>query len=443
VEGRASQALPIFALALSLALALALWVTGPVGPDDVWAPLFLRGYAAAWLCYLAAAVIVNRTRSLPRWVLVWIVVAAVGMRLIALERTPPLSTDVWRYLWDGRVASAGINPFRFPPEAPELRQLRDSNWRNINYRSISTIYPPAAQLLFTGLARLRDGDAEAFRWAFAFFDIGIILALLALLRRTGRPLERVIWYAWCPLAITEVTAGAHVDAFALFLFLLALLATDRMDGKPGLASGCLLAASVMAKGYALLALPFFLRRGGWRFSLAFIVSCTVLLLPYLGAGPQLFMGLRTYLAEWQTNASVFLLLDKLLARVTETHFGLARGITMGLVLIVVGALVWRQKPGLEWLLGASFAAFGAQLFLSAPTLPWYALWLAPALCWWAIPGVALFTLMVSAQYYARWLNPGDQAAQFALLWAGYLPVYALLLGQLIWWRRRSDASHTP
>lgn len=447
VGGRGwSQAATWASVALGLALAGALWTTGPAAPNAAWAPAFLRGYAAAWACYVVAGVVVSRARQLPRWVLVWIVVAAVGMRLVALARTPPLSTDVCRYLWDGRVANAGLNPFAYPPDAPELRRLRDRNWREINFKHIPTIYPPAAQMLFAGLARARERDAEAFRWTFALFDTGSLLVLVALLRRTGRPPPRVIWYAWCPLAITEVTAGAHVDALALFLFLLALLATPRDDARPGIASGCLLAASVMAKGYALLAVPFFVRRGGWRFPLAFVVVCAVLLTPYAEAGPQLFTGLQAYTAAWKTNASIFLVIDRLLARVTEGHFGLARWVTTGMVLVLIAMLLWRQKPGLEWLLGASFAAFGAQLFLGAPTLPWYAIWLAPALCWWAIPGVTLFTLTVSTQYYGRWLYPGDHAAQYALLWAGYMPVYLLLVGQLIYQRldrRRSAPVHAP
>ncbi|MCJ7749789.1 MAG: hypothetical protein MUQ65_01645, partial [Armatimonadetes bacterium] len=170
----------------------------------------------------------------------------------------------------------------------------------------------------------------------------------------------------------------------------------------------------------------------------------LLLLPYLGAGMQLFGGLRAYVGAWQTNASIFLLVDRLLARATDAHFGWARVLTVGVVLLIVAALAWRQKPGLEPLMGASFAAIGAQLFIGAPTLPWYVIWLVPALCWWAIPGLVLFTLTVSAQYYARWLFPGDEAAHYALLRAGYVPVYLLLAGQVIWWRlRRSTPSRSP
>jgi hypothetical protein len=398
----------------------------------------LVGYVLAWVCYVCAAVVATRAARLPRWALLWIVVVAIALRVVCLVRTPPLSTDVWRYLWDGRVANAGINPYQYAPYAPELRHLRDDNWTGINHKHISTIYPPLAQMLFRGLARVRDQDAEAFRWTFVVFDVGSVLVLIALLKRTGRPPERVIWYAWCPLAATEVSAGAHVDAFALFLLLLALLLAARA-GRPGPGSAIALAGAVMAKGVALLGVPFFVRRGGWRVLLPLAAVCLGLLVPYVEAGRQLVGGMETYLAAWKVNSSLFLVINGLLSRITPDHFIITRGLTTAAVLAIVGWLLWRQGSDGEALLRSSFLALGAQLLIGAPTLPWYVMWVVPALCWWRVPGLVLFTLTVSAQYYARWLYPGDEAAHNALLWAGYLAVYVLLLGQFIWWRLHRHA----
>jgi hypothetical protein len=379
-------------------------------------------------------------------VVVLVLVFAIGLRLVALERTPPLSTDAYRYLWDGRVANAGVNPFLYPPDARELRALRDANWRKISFKHVPTIYPPAAQLAFRSLAFGRGSGIEAFRWAFALFDIGTVCLLMALLRRTGRPPEQAVWYAWCPLAVTETTAGAHVDAAGLFLLMLALLASSNPGRSPGpgpqppapapspwsaVGSGLALAGAVMAKGYAVLALPFFIRRGGWRLALAFALACAALAAPFVQAGAGLVAGLRAYLGAWQANAGVFLLLDHMLARVTPNHFTATRALTGAAVVLLVAVLTVRLRPGMESLLRATFLALGAQLLLGAPTLPWYVIWIVPALCWWGVPGLALFTLTVSAQYYARWLYPGDQAAHQALLWAGYTPVYALLAGQYL------------
>ncbi len=54
-----------------------------------------------------------------------IVVLAVAMRVPAWWGTPAHSDDLHRYLWDGRVQRAGINPYLHPPDAPELAGLRD------------------------------------------------------------------------------------------------------------------------------------------------------------------------------------------------------------------------------------------------------------------------------------------------------------------------------
>ncbi len=81
----------------------------------------------------------------------WIIVgAAVAMRIPLLLADPYLSSDVYRYIWDGRVQGYGINPYQYVPAAPELATLRESViYPNINRADYAaTIYPPAAQLLF-------------------------------------------------------------------------------------------------------------------------------------------------------------------------------------------------------------------------------------------------------------------------------------------------------
>ena len=37
------------------------------------------------------------------------------LRLVFLPVMPSLTTDYYRYVWDGRVQLAGINPYRYRP----------------------------------------------------------------------------------------------------------------------------------------------------------------------------------------------------------------------------------------------------------------------------------------------------------------------------------------
>jgi hypothetical protein len=80
------------------------------------------------------------------------------MRLGLLFETPRLSDDIYRYLWDGRVQAAGINPYRYIPADPHLAFLRDDAiYPHINRRDYApTTYPPGAQMFFFAVTRVTE-----------------------------------------------------------------------------------------------------------------------------------------------------------------------------------------------------------------------------------------------------------------------------------------------
>jgi hypothetical protein len=84
-------------------------------------PLLL--IAAAWLAFGIGALLI--LRSPPRAAVVLILAGAAALPLLAGLGPPRSSDDLYRYLWDGRVQAAGINPYRYVPAAPELAGLRD------------------------------------------------------------------------------------------------------------------------------------------------------------------------------------------------------------------------------------------------------------------------------------------------------------------------------
>ena len=108
-------------------------------------PFFLALFCGATALYLLA---VWKSREAPLWL-----VAVFGLlfRATLLPASPTLSDDIYRYVWDGRVQAAGINPYRYAPASEALAHLRDGTiYPGVNHREIPTIYPPAAQALFLG-----------------------------------------------------------------------------------------------------------------------------------------------------------------------------------------------------------------------------------------------------------------------------------------------------
>ena len=71
---------------------------------------------------------------------------------------PLLSSDIYRYVWDGRVQAAGINPYRYFPADEALAFLRDGAiFPHINRADTAvTIYPPVTQLFFLIVTRIGE-----------------------------------------------------------------------------------------------------------------------------------------------------------------------------------------------------------------------------------------------------------------------------------------------
>src|SRR6185369_9777109 len=107
--------------------------------------------------YLIAAWLIVRNRG-GRGTVVLVLIFAGLFRLSILFAPPYLSDDIYRYVWDGRVQAAGINPYRYIPAAPELAHLRDNViYPKINRRDWAhTIYPPSAQAVFFLTTRISE-----------------------------------------------------------------------------------------------------------------------------------------------------------------------------------------------------------------------------------------------------------------------------------------------
>src|SRR5262249_42509982 len=80
-----------------------------------------------------AAFLVARRDDGGRTALAVILTTAVLLRIGALTAPVYLSDDIYRYIWDGRVQAAGINPYRYIPTDTHLAPLRDETvYPNIN-----------------------------------------------------------------------------------------------------------------------------------------------------------------------------------------------------------------------------------------------------------------------------------------------------------------------
>jgi hypothetical protein len=374
--------------------------------------LYLVGVRLAWHCGRAVALAAIGTGLL--------------FRLLVLPAPVVLSTDPYRYLWDGRVQLAGVNPYRFAPDAEALAGLRDAEiYPRINRPWAPTIYPPGAELVFAGLAWVAPGRIGALRVFLVLCDLATLLLLRRLLQRLQLPEGRVAVYAWAPLPILEFAQAGHIDAALIPLVLLALLC--RIEGRQGTA-GFLLGTAALLKIYPAALLPILWRRKDARLPLAFGATVVAAYLAYArGVGWKVAGFLPTYLASFEDfNVGLRAFLTQDIGFRGEP----ARLVVMGLLAFALAATllcIGRRRPetpaGLARAVGAGV---GTYLLLVPTTMhPWYVVWLVPFLAilpgawWWYLSGV------IALSYIGYTVDPHQVP-----LWARsleYMPVYALLL----------------
>jgi len=93
--------------------------------------------------------------SLP----VFIIITGIIFRITLIPSIPTTSPDVYRYIWEGKVAINGFNPYQQAPDNPQISYLKSGIWEKVGFKSMPSIYPPLAQTVFV-LGYLISGDAN-------------------------------------------------------------------------------------------------------------------------------------------------------------------------------------------------------------------------------------------------------------------------------------------
>jgi len=402
---------------------------------------FMTTLCIAGALWLAAVVLVRRGDP-PREAIWIVLVVTAAMRGITFAAPPLLSTDIYRYVWDGRVQRAGINPYRYVPDAAELAVLRDQVvFPNINRANYAhTIYPPAAEAIFAAAAFVAPGryGMKAVMAGFDVLSMGCIAALLRLMNRN--PAELLI-YAWLPLPVWEFAGSGHIDAAATGLMALALVLSAL--GRPA-PLGITLAVATFTKFLPGAVLPVFWRDGRWKLLCVFVATAIALYLPYLGVGRDVFGFLRGYtVEEGLRNGHGIVLLDVLSRFGSLPHWAATAYFVF--VLVVFAALSARFAFG-----GASAgsrsqhvecqarraAVLGAVVLVAiSPHYPWYFSWLAPLVC--VAPLGSVLWLLAAAPLLAH-----DSVESLVVPLTVYVPAGILAVRDLYEARVRTKSTAT-
>ena len=339
--------------------------------------------------------------------------------------------DVWRFLWDGHVATNGISPYRYSPaevrdnEFLESKLLDDDWWEvhdNVSFENLVTIYPPVAQALFAATTSLAPGSVFVFKIFLVCFDLGACWLLFRLLQHAGAAVGHLVLYAWSPLVVKEVAGSAHFESLTVFLLLLGTwFAVRRAPRRAVLAT----TAAALTKLAPIVALPLVLRRVGRRFVFLAVGFTVLVCLPFHASLPRWVETTRIFARSWEFNSGPWALLRAGFALVTPERAAELASWTSSVLLLLLLALAYRRVASSDdavSLYGALFAVLAAVVVLSPAVMPWYLIWALP------------FATLLAACAESRTMR------RLGVLWAvlGCLSVlsYYFYADELesVWWR---------
>ncbi len=413
----------------------------------------LKAEVGGTLLFALAVVALRLSRIPARAALLLIMAGGIGFQAVALTNGPTASDDVFRYVWDGKVQLAGIDPYRYAPDKPQLDHIRgdvlfpdkagcvwtieNGRCSLVNRPDVHTIYPPVAEAAFA-LARLSSGghDDHAFPlqvWAaLGAIGTGFLLAWRSL-KQHSPPWTVALW-SWCPVTAIELGNNAHIEWLVALLCVPALMCLRR--GRDTWA-GALVGAAIATKLYPGLLLLTMLKRRPARVVASAVAVVALSYVPHVAAvGGRVIGYLPGYLKEENyLDGGRFLLLDLVLPEAMLTYVA---------ALVLLAAAVWAyRRSDSTRPEDTAVVLVGVALLVTTPTYSWYVILL-----------LALIAMTGRVEWFPLVIGPG-----IAALGVSHFSVHetvpyrtacygAALVGVLVWTAvrqraRRADDDQAP
>lgn len=334
----------------------------------------------------------TQTVAMTRVVMVSIAVAGVLMRLPYFGAGPMLEDDHFRYVLDGAMLAAGLNPYAYSPEsllngtAPEGYRIAAAAGRQaieqINFPDLRSIYPGTAQALFAIAHVIKPWSVDGLRVLLMACEAMTALLAWRMLGQMNLP-RHFVALIWCnPLLAFSLTGQAHIDAALSPLILGALIAARRHAGIiAGIALGLAVGVKLWPALLALLVLRCVSadRRSVIGFVAAIGMTTMIVSAALALAATAPSSGLVAYARGWHINNMPY-------EWVSYAGYLIAGGAGLEPALrVVIGsasaaisiALAIRPIRDTADLVTRAAWIAAATFYLSPSQFPWYANWFLP------------------------------------------------------------------
>ena len=355
---------------------------------------FIILFTITWI--MSLVVFLLYPRDLSAWKSrTFILGMAMVCRLALLPHEP--SDDINRYLWEGKLLNAGINPYLHAPDDEALQYLakNDPYHPHINHPYNPAAYPPFIIYLFS-LSAAAFYSPFTIKLIMILFDMGTIIFLVMLLDSRGLDRRWSFLYSINPVILYSFAGQGHFDAVQNFFLIGALFFYDRkrwpwMFIFAGLA--------IQSKYVAVVALPFLINRENIKYAWIAFTAVIIPYLPMIGPGwKHLFYCIIRFGEEYAFNGSVHAVL--------RVAFGDIQPATMVCKYLLGVSLLfgfWYFHPDRNGRykndpISGCFFSMGA-LLIFAPTIHfWYLSWIIPLLVFRPAASWIILCLTISGYF---------------------------------------------
>jgi len=450
-------------------LAIILW--GAVLGLVLWAPSFAHGLAPEQMpiaefvtayvviClafFLILPPLVRASGSLnAKYLMLFVIVVGIFARLGFIGGPTTMEDDYNRYLWDGAITASGENPYAHSPE--EIRtQLRkegnlydtlikhsDGVFERINFPQFSTVYPPAAQLVFAITYWISPFNLDALRIVLLCFELGSLALIIMLLKHFDLPLQWATLYWWNPLVIKEIANSAHMEP----VLMLSVLAAGYFVLKKRFHfSSVMLAIAAGIKVWPALLVVVIWRQLLPDFkqlilnSLLFGILLGLMVSPIILTGLNQESGFVAFGGQWQASSIIFLVSEWLAFHLTPywvddyLDIPIVSRVLLGISLLAFIAVICiRRASDANELLWRIFLIIAGIYLLSPTHAPWYFLWLAPLLCIYPVRGLWLAGVLIPLHYGYFHFAARDMHDIYHdwIVWFIWTPVWIFLASEFV------------
>ncbi|MEH6447748.1 MAG: glycosyltransferase 87 family protein [Oleispira sp.] len=334
---------------------------------------------------------------------IYLLVVSLGivLRLLLIPIDSYTSSDTARYLFDGKLAYEGIDPYQTAHDAPELDALKQEWGPPEEHAKYVTLYPPLALSLFAISAS--DGIENAtLTWKLitAISSILTLIIAASLLSSLHRQ-HYLPLIALSPLLILESGVGAHLDTVSAFAT--ALIVFFLWHKKPiWLGISIAIGTAIKLLPLALLMPIFLLAVFKRKFSFAFITTFSTLLSLIIIYGATFALGFKpigsigVFFQKWRFGSPLFTYLETLfngqvLLIVILSLFAIG-------LLLIAAYLFFSKENNTDKLLSGMQFVMTLPLILTPVIFPWYLMPLAVLAALHPKPWLLVWILLAPLSY---------------------------------------------